>query len=95
MSSILPGTDAPLAAAFLGAGLLLGLAYFATLWRTVALLAGGSSWLAPLALTVVRLAGVAGLLAAAVRWGAPDLLACFAGIVVARLIAVRLARRAG
>ena len=95
MSPIVSTADLALLAALAGAGLLLGLAYFAALWRTVALLAGGSSWLAPVALTVGRLAGAVALLAAAVRWGAPDLLAVFAGILLARLIAVRVVRRAG
>ena len=83
------------AAAFAGAGLMLGLAYFAALWRTVTLLVDGSPWFAPVALTVVRIGGAVLLLGVAVRFGAPDLMAALAGITAARLLAVRVVRRAG
>jgi len=81
-------------AAFAGAGLLLGLAYFATLWRTVALLVDGSSWLAPAALTLGRMGGLALFLGISVRLGALDLIAAFIGVVVARLVALHVVRRA-
>jgi len=83
------------AAAFAGAGLVLGLAYFAALWRTVTLLVGGSPWLPPVALTAGRIGGAVLLLGVAVRFGAADLLAVLVGITVARLVAVRVIQRAG
>jgi len=75
-------------------GLLLGLAYFAALKHSVAQLLGGNGWLAPLALTLVRLSIAAGFLYAAVQLGAAPLLAGFAGFLVARALAVRAQRRA-
>ncbi len=92
MTSFLSPANASIAA-FAAAGFVLGLAYFAALWRTVALLVGGSPWIAPVALTLGRIAGAVALLGVAVRFGAPDLLATFAGILAARLIALGLGRR--
>lgn len=79
-------------AAVAGAGLVLGVGYFAALWRTVARLAGGSPWLVPVTLTLGRIGGAVLFLGVAARFGASDLLAAFAGVLVARLIAVRLVR---
>jgi hypothetical protein len=86
-------TAAVSVAAFAVAGLILGLAYFAALWRTVALLVDRSPWLAPVALTLGRIGGAVLLLGGAVRFGAPDLIAAFVGIIIARLIAMRVVPR--
>lgn len=80
-------------AAFAAAGLIFGFAYYGALWRTIALLVGGSPWLAPVVLTLGRFGGTVLLLGVAVRFGAPDLIAAFTGIIVARLVAVRVVRR--
>jgi len=76
------------------AGLTLGLGYFALLRRTVRLYGSGHRHLAPVALTVVRLAGAAVFLALAARLGALSLLAAFLGFLVARTVAVRRSQRA-
>ena len=93
MTAMASSADVPAAAAFAGAGLVFGLAYFAALWRTVALLATGSSWIGPVLLTLGRVTGIVLVLAAAVRFGALPLAAAFAGVSLARLIALRIARR--
>lgn len=77
-----------------GAGLILGLAYFAALWRSVTLLVGRSRWLAPVALTLGRIGGAVLLLGVAARCGALDLPAALIGLTVARFLAVRVVRRA-
>jgi N-ATPase, AtpR subunit len=74
------------------AGLILGLAYFEALKRTVAALTGGSGWLVAVPLTLLRVAAIALALAAAARYGATPLIAAFAGFLLARGIALRLAR---
>lgn len=75
------------------AGLLVGLVYFAALHHTVRRFTGGG-WLAPVLLTLGRIALVVVLLIVAARLGALTLLAAFAGFVVARAIAVRRGLRA-
>lgn len=80
--AVLPGT----------AGLILGLAYFETLKRTVTALTSGTVWRVAVPLTLLRVAAIALALAAAARYGATPLLAAFAGFLVARAIAVHLAR---
>ena len=77
------------------AGVLLGLAYFAALHRTVVLLAIGGSWLGPSALTLGRIGGAMILLALAARLGAAPLLGASLGFFLARAIALRTARRSG
>lgn len=76
------------------AGLAFGLVYFAALRRTITLFSTGRGWLAPVALTLGRLAAMAVLLALAARLGAAPLLAAFAGVLAARFIALRMTRRA-
>ena len=93
MTSVLVFADVPLAAVFAGVGLVFGLAYFAALWRTVALLGAGSSWTGPVVLTLGRITGIVLVLAVAVRFGALPLGAAFVGVSLARLIALRIARR--
>jgi F1F0 ATPase subunit 2 len=75
-----------------GAGLLLGLAYFEALERTVTALTGGNGWFLAVPLTLVRIAAIALALATAARYGAMPLIAAFAGFLLARVIALRLAR---
>jgi F1F0 ATPase subunit 2 len=83
-----------LAALMAVAGTALGLAYFACLRRTVDLFASGAGWARPVLLTLLRIAGAAGALALAARFGAPALLAAFLGFLLARAIALKGARRA-
>lgn len=87
----------PLAAAAVAgcAGVALGLAYFAALRRTVALMAGGAGWRRPAALTLLRIGGAVALLALGARLGAPTLLAVFAGFLAARTWALRQGRMQG
>jgi hypothetical protein len=88
-------THPALAAAMLAAGFALGLAYFAALRRGVALFAAGSGVWAPLALTVARLGAAAAAMTGAAMIGAMPLLALFVGFLVARVVALRAARRVG
>lgn len=73
-------------------GFALGLAYFAALRRTVTLFAAGRGWLAPVALTLGRLAAAIIVLGLAAKLGATALLAMFVGFLVARAVAVRTGR---
>jgi hypothetical protein len=77
------------------AGFILGLAYFAAVQRTALLFVAGGGWLAPVALTLGRIAAAVLFLALAARLGAAPLLAGFAGFLLARAIALRVARRPG
>ncbi len=77
------------------AGFVVGLLYFATVQRTAVLFAAGRGWLAPVALTVGRIGAAATFLALAARLGAAPLLAAFAGFLLARAVALRVARRPG
>lgn len=76
------------------AGLALGLVYFASLKRSVALFAGGKSWLAALALTLGRIGAAVALLYLAAKLGAVPLLGAFIGFLMARALALRAERRA-
>ncbi len=76
-------------------GLTFGLVYFRGLHRTADLLVGGHSWLRPACLTLARLLGAILGLAFIARLGALPLLASFLGFLLARMIALRSARRAG
>ncbi len=82
-----------IAAAMAFAGLALGLIYFRALRRAVDLFAGGSGWLWPAGLTIARIAGAVTLLTFMARLGAVPLLAGFLGFLLARAIALRMARR--
>ena len=75
---------------FLLAGIAAGQAYFGAMRRSLAAFAAGSR-MAPLLLTVGRLASILLFLLLAVRLGAPPLLAAFIGFLIARAIAVRAA----
>lgn len=84
-----------LLAAMAFAGLALGLIYFRALRRTVDLFASGRGWLGPAGLTLARIAGAVIILTLMTRLGAMPLLAGFLGFLLARMIALRSARRAG
>ncbi len=88
-----PPSDAlEIAAALLG-GVLAGAAYLVALHHTVGKLAGGAGWVIPTGLTLVRLASIALLLAAAAQWGGIELLAAFGGFLLTRTLCVsRLSR---
>ncbi len=75
------------------AGFVFGLLYFAAVQRTATLFAAGSGWLAPAALTIGRIAAAATLLSLAAKLGAASLLAAFAAFILARVVALRAARR--
>ena len=83
------------AAAMAIAGFAFGRLYFAMLRRTVAFFAAGQGWLRPLVLTLGRIGGAVALFAIAARLGAAALMAAFLGFLMARAIALRIARRAG
>jgi hypothetical protein len=76
-------------------GLALGLAYFEAVRRTADLLAGEAGWLGPAALTLARIMGAIIVLTFMARQGAMPLLAGFLGFLLARMIALCSARRAG
>lgn len=88
----MPNDVMPLIAAAL-AGLALGGLNFAALAANTRLYVSGGNPLVPLALQLLRLGGLALALIAAARFGAPVLLTAFAGFLIARQVAVRLARR--
>jgi hypothetical protein len=73
----------------------LGLAYFATLRRTVVMYATGRGWFGLLALTLGRIGAAVLFLAAAAKLGAATLIAALCGFLLARTIAVRAATRSG
>lgn len=75
-------------------GLVFGGLYFMVLGRTVALLVAGGNWLGATALTLGRIAAAVVALTVAAKFGAFPLLAAFAGFLFARMIAVRIAKRA-
>lgn len=80
-------------AAFAAIGAAFGLAYFAALRVNARLYLAGTGLGPPFALHVARLAAAALLFWVSARQGAAPLLAALAGFLVARLIAVRPARR--
>ena len=91
-----PLTPTPVLLVAIGlAGFVFGLAYFAAVQRTALLFAAGRGWLAPVALTVGRIGAAVLFLALAARLGAAPLLAGFAGFLLARAVALRVARRPG
>lgn len=91
-----PFTSTPVLLVAIGlAGFVFGLAYFAAVQRTALLFAAGRGWLAPVALTVGRIGAAVLFLTLAARLGAAPLLAGFAGFLLARAVALRVARRPG
>jgi hypothetical protein len=83
-----------LAAAMAVAGLVFGLGYFAALRRTVSLYEAGQGVGGAVALTLLRVAAAAVFLMLAARLGALPLLTGFLGFLLARLLALRAARKA-
>jgi len=77
------------------AGLALGLVYFHLLRRTVDALGAAAGWRRPLLFSVARVGGAVLLFGLVTHFGAPALLATFAGFLVARWLALRQSRRAG
>jgi hypothetical protein len=75
------------------AGLIVGLIYFATLWRSTELYSAGGGQLAAAALTLGRIAGMIVFLGLAARLGALPLLSSFLGFLLARALALRAARK--
>jgi len=75
------------------AGLILGVAYFGSLRRSVRLSIEQHAWWRYMVAALTRIVAAALFFTLAVRWGAAALLAAFAGFLVARLLAVRAARR--
>jgi len=74
------------------AGFVLGMAYFASLRRGVCFSVERRAWRGYMPSALIRIAAAALFFTLAVRWGAPALLAAFAGFLVARHLAVRAAR---
>jgi hypothetical protein len=75
------------------AGFAFGLLYFAALKRSVAVFVAGRGLLAPLSLTLARLAAAVVFLGLAAHVGAAALLAAFIGFLLARTLALRSAQR--
>lgn len=89
-----PAPSIPMSAlAMATAGLAFGLAYFALTYRTAVLLVGGRGRLAAIFLTLGRLGAAAVFLGSATRAGAASLIAAFLGLLLARAVALRIARR--
>lgn len=77
----------------LALGLAVGALYFAAMWRSAQLFAGGGRTMAAVTLVVGRFAAIVLVLGGvATRGGAGPLLATALGIVVARWVAVRRVR---
>jgi len=87
---LLPGWP-PVAslAAHLGIGILVGLLYFSTLWRTARLFAEGGNAVTAVALTIGRFSVLGGSLSLAGLEGAGPLLALALGVRIARSVALR------
>ena len=83
----------PTAALLATAGLAVGVAYFGSLRRSVRLSIERHAWWCYLLTALTRIVAAALFFTLAVHRGAPALLAAFAGFLVARLLAVRAARR--
>ena len=81
------------AAAWGVGGLLLGVAYFAMVSRSAALIAAGRGRWGSAALTLGRLAGATLFFAGAARYGALPLLGAFAGFLCARGVALHVSPR--
>ena len=75
------------------AGFALGMVYFASLRRGVRASVERHAWWRYVMSALTRIAAAALFFVLAVRWGAPALLAAFAGFLAARYLAVRAARR--
>jgi F1F0 ATPase subunit 2 len=73
-------------------GALLGAAYFQSLWWNVQLITSGSAWRA-IGLHLLRFCVLTGSLYAASRYGAVTLISAVFGIIVARSLVLRRARR--
>jgi N-ATPase, AtpR subunit len=76
-------------AVFAVIGLVAGVLYFALLRWNTALYVRGDGIATAAALQIARMAGIAGLLALAVQWGALALLLTAIGLLAARPIVVR------
>lgn len=75
------------------AGLVLGMAYFASLRHGVHLSIASHAWLPYMLWAMARIAAAALFFTFAVRWGVVALIAAFSGFLIARQLAVRGARR--
>jgi len=76
-------------------GFVLGLAYFASLRRGVAMLISGDGWWRAMVATLLRIGVAAAGFVLAAMFGAAALLGALAGFLLARGLSVRAARRAG
>lgn len=92
MTAFTPAASFAFSVWFAFGGLALGWGYFAALRRSVDVYASGRCRLAAI-LTVARIAGAIAFLVFAVQFGALPLLAAFLGLLVARALALRAARR--
>ncbi len=90
--AVSPITELLIAMALAGFGF--GFLYFAALHRTAILFASQRGWLFPVALTLLRIGAAAGFLTLAAKLGAAPLLSAFAGFLLARTLALRIAGRA-
>lgn len=75
------------------AGVALGLAYFASLKRSVASFVSGGRWPRSLAEMAARIGVAAAVLLVAAKLGAVPLLALFGGFLLARTLTLRAERR--
>jgi len=82
-----------LAAAWMLSGLVFGLAYFTALRWTVEVFVDGEGRLLPAVQTLGRLVAAVLFLGLATRFGALPLLTAFLGFLLARALALRVARR--
>ena len=73
-------------------GLLLGLAYFAALRRTIALFSVGRGWQTVLLLSLARVSLAVAAFFLVAQLGATPLISAAAGFLIARMICLRLAR---
>lgn len=92
LPALIPGPGYMLVMGF--AGLVFGFIYFAALRRTVQLFTEGRTWFGPLALTLGRVGAAVVFLGVVAQLGAVSLLAVFIGFLLARTVALRVARRA-
>ncbi len=80
---------------WLGLGLSAGMAYWAALRWSVGILVGSRSVALPAALQLLRLAAIGtALTVVATRWGWPALLLFATGLMLARVLVVRIGGRA-
>ena len=86
-------TGVSLASAAALVGLVVGLVYFAALRRAVELYTKGRSGFTAIALTLGRIAVAIAFFGLAARLGALLLLSSFLGFLLARVLALRVARR--